>query len=148
MCINVGKGVKSSIYESFCLKYLVKHICLLPNWYSKISWKCHKKSSKYTWQLWDLRKWCCLYHLSHFWNAESILTEKLDLLEPQQKTCTGDAFLPLEPRDTLSSESANTQRSGQGTKGLLWGDRRPTEPLLPLAIAEEMALPKSPKLVF
>lgn len=57
-------------------------------------------------------------------------------------------FLPLEPRETLSSESTNTQRSGQGIKGLLFSTGDQLSPCLPLAIAEEMPLAKSPKLVF
>lgn len=56
--------------------------------------------------------------------------------------------MPLEPREALSLESANTQRPGQEIEALLLEDLRPTEPSLPLAIAEKMPLAKSPKLVF
>lgn len=86
-------------------------------------------------------------------NAESRVTEKLDLMKPQQETRPGEGYrgsrsLRLSPGGTLSSESASPPRSGQDIKGLLWEDWRQVSPSLPLAIAAEMPHSEIPKTFF
>ena len=86
-------------------------------------------------------------------NAESRLTEKLDLIKPQQKTCPGEGYhgshsFHLSSGESLSSESASTQRSGQEIRGLLLEDQRPIKPLSTTSYSCRNAPQPNPQNVF